>query len=415
MRQSFLFTKTRKESPKDEVSKNADLLIRAGYIHKEMAGAYALLPLGLKVIKKIEQIVREEMNAIGAQEVEMTTLQDKEKWEKAGKWDDEVVDVWFKTKLKNDTELGLAFSHEEAFADLLKDHLNSYKDFPKYIYQFQTKFRNELRAKSGIMRGREFYMKDMYSFNKTNEDLYEFYNQAYKAYQIVFERVGIGEITYPTHADGSVFGDKSHEFQTLSEVGEDNIYLDEEKGIAINEEIYSDEKLEEFGLDKEKLVMKKSIEVGNIFPIEDKVAKKMEFTYMDEEGKPQDVIMGSYGIGLGRLMGTVVEVLSDEKGIVWPESISPFKVHLISLNTDNEEVKEKAESIYKKLQEENIEVLYDDRDKGAGEKFSDSDLIGIPKRIVVSKKSLEEGKLEIIDRKTGNVTLVEESDIVRNI
>jgi len=392
MKQSHLFTKTRKEAPKDEVSLNAQLLIRAGFINKELAGAYAFLPLGLRVMKKIEQIVREEMDAIGGQEIEMTTLQGKEIWEKAGKWDERVVDVWFKTLLKNGTELGLAFSHEEPISMMLMQHMNSYKDLPQYIYQFQTKFRNELRSKSGIMRGREFLMKDMYSYNTSKEDLYKFYDKAKVAYKNVFDRLGIGDITFITVADGSVFGDSSHEFQTLSDVGEDTIYLDREKMIAINDEVYSDEKVKELGLKKENLEKVKSIEVANIFPIEKKVSDALGLSYIDEKGTKQPIWMGSYGIGISRAMGTVVEVKNDEKGIIWPESIAPFMVHLIELSNGNEEVTKKAEEVYKWLTEQGVEVLWDNREIGAGVKFADSDLIGIPHRVVVSAKN--EDKLE---------------------
>lgn len=414
MRQSLLFTKTRKESPKDEVSKNADLLIRAGFIHKEMAGVYDYLPLGLRVLKKIEQVIREEMNEIGGQEIEMASLQDPEIWKKADKWDDEKVDVWFKTKLKNDTELGLAFSHEEVIAEMLKGHIVSYKDLPRAIYQFQTKFRNELRAKSGIMRGREFIMKDMYSFSRSKEELYKFYEKAKLAYAKVFDRVGLGEHTYVTAASGGVFGEKSHEFQTLSEAGEDTIYLDEQTGEAINQEIYTDEKIEEAGLQKDKLVEKKSIEVGNIFPIEDLVAKKIDFMFTNENGKQSPVYMGSYGIGLGRVMGTIAEVLSDDKGLVWPTEIAPFHVHLVRLG-EEEQVISVADEYYELLKTHGIEVLYDDRDVRPGEKFNDSDLIGIPMRLVVSAKAVSAGEYELIDRQSGKTMGVTESALTDEI
>ena len=412
MRQSHLFTKTRREAPKDEESKNAQLLIRAGYIHKEMAGVYSLLPLGLKTIKKIEQIIREEMNAIGGQEIELSSLQEKNLWEKTNRWDDEVVDNWFKTKLKNDSELGLGFTHEEPLARAMLDHINSYNDLPKYVYQFQKKFRNELRAKSGIMRGREFVMKDLYSFSKSEDEHNQFYETSKEAYKRVFERAGLGEITYITFASGGVFSEFSHEFQTLTSAGEDTIYLDKKTGIAVNDEVMKDEVLEKLNLKREELVEEKAVEVGNIFSLGTKFSEPIGLNFMDENGKPQPVIMGSYGIGLGRLMGTIVEVLSDEKGIVWPKSVSPFDVHLILLNSDDSEVKGKADFMYDHMREKGIDVLYDDRDKQAGEKFADSDLMGIPTRIVVSKKSLLAGEFEIVDRKTGDVTTMSESAIV---
>lgn len=415
MRQTQLFTKTRKEAPKDEVSKNAQLLIRAGYIHKEMAGVYDLLPLGLRTIKKIEEIIREEMASIGGQEMELTALQEKELWEKTDRWDDEKVDVWFKTKLKNDTELGLGLTHEEPLTRLLTDHIHSYKDLPRYIYQFQTKFRNELRSKSGMMRGREFYMKDLYSFNRTEEEREAFYKEAGDAYRRIFERVGIGDTTYYTVADGGIFGPESHEFQTISEAGEDTIYVDEEKKIAINNEVYTDEKIAELGLDKDKLVEKKSIEVGNIFPLGTKFSEALGLTYTDEGGKPQPVVMGSYGIGLGRLMGTIVETLSDDYGIVWPESIAPFKVHLINVSADDEDTVKWAEEIYTKLVDSDVEVLYDDRDSRAGEKLVDADLIGLPYQLIVGQKGREDGKVELKKRISGEVDKVEEDDIIKSL
>jgi len=388
MRQSQLFTKTRREAPKDEVSKNAILLTRAGFIHKEMAGVYSYLPLGLRVLKKIENIIREEMNAIGGQELILTALQKKEVWEKVGRWDDEVVDVWFKTKLKDNVELGLGFTHDEELVNLLTEYVSSYKDLPLYPYQIQTKFRNELRAKSGIVRGREFLMKDLYSFNRTEEEQNEFYDRVKKAYMNVFGRCGIGDKTYFTLADGSTFSKYSHEFQTVSEAGEDIIYItDEDKKEAVNKEL-GEKDGKEF----------KSIEVGNIFKQGTKYTEPFGLLYQDEDGKQKPVLMGGYGIGVTRLMGTVVEVLSDEKGIVWPKEIAPFQVHLLSLT---ENTKELADDVYKTLQNKNIEVLYDDRDLRAGEKFADSDLIGIPTRVIVGEKTLESKMLEVKDRASG--------------
>lgn len=410
MRQSQLFTKTRKEAPSDEVSKNAILLTRAGYIHKELAGAYAYLPLGLRVLKKIEGIIREEMNSIGGQEMTLTALQDKKVWEATGRWDDAVVDNWFKTKLKNDTELGLAYTHEAALAELMKDYLNSYRDLPTYPYQFQTKFRNELRAKSGLFRGREFLMKDLYSFSATQEDLDEFYKKAIQAYKNIFSRVGLGDKTYLTVASGGTFGVKySHEFQTLTEAGEDTIFIHKDKGIAINKEVLSTETLSELGVKSEDLAEEKAVEVGNIYKLGTFYSEPLALNFKDVSGEKKPVIMGSYGIGLGRLMGTVVEVLSDERGIVWPKSIAPFQVHLLSL-TDGSQVL--ADDLYSKLVSEGVEVLYDDRDIRAGEKFADADLIGIPFQVIVGEKSLEADALEVKDRKSGAVRQMSLRDIV---
>lgn len=415
MRQSQLFTKTRKEAPKDEEAKNAKLLIQAGYIHKEMAGVYNMLPLGLRVLKKIENIIREEMDNIGGQEVELSSLQDNNLWEKTDRWNDQNVDIWFKTKLKNDTELGLGFTHEEPLTHLLKDHINSYKDLPKYIYQFQTKFRNETRAKSGIMRGREFLMKDLYSFSKTDEEHSDFYKKARDAYLKIFQRVGLGDVTFMTFASGGSFSQFSHEFQTITDAGEDTIYLSREKKIAVNKEVYNDDVLNQLGLDKSSLEEVTAVEVGNIFNLGTKFSDALELKFKNESGDLQSVIMGSYGIGLGRLMGTVVEVMSDEKGIVWPKNIAPFDIHILVLNQDDEDVSKYAFDLYEKLQKEGKEVLIDDRDKGAGEKFADSDLIGIPTRIVISRKAVDSSLFEIVDRQSQKVTQVNESDILAEL
>jgi len=409
MKQSKLFTKTRREAPADEVSKNAELLIRAGFIHKEMAGVYSYLPLGLRVIKKIENIIREEMNAIGATEMIMTALQKKEVWEKVGRWSDDMVDVWFKTKLKDGVELGLGFTHDEQLVNLLTEYISSYTDLPLYVYQIQTKFRNELRAKSGIMRGREFVMKDLYSFNRTQEDLDKFYEEVKKAYMNVFTRCGIGHRTYTTFASGGTFSQFSHEFQTVSEAGEDTIYVAEDKGIAINEEVLTDEVLKELGVEKKDLVLKKSVEVGNIFKQSTKYTDPFNLFYTDEEGQKKSIFMGGYGIGVTRLMGTVVEVLSDDKGIIWPESIAPFAVHLLALGDG--EILQEASKIYESLQKSGVEVLFDDRaEVSAGEKFADADLLGMPYRAVVSARSIKEGGIELKKRteEKGEIISLEE-------
>jgi len=393
MRQSALFVRTKKEAPKDEVSKNAQLLLRAGFIHKEMAGAYSFLPLGLRVLNNIIQIIREEMNKVGGQEVLLSSLQDKELWEKTDRLDDEKVDVWFKTKLKNGTNLGLAVTHEEPMTRMMTQHISSYRDLPALTYHFQTKFRNETRAKSGIMRMREFLMKDLYSFSRTEEEHDALYVSLKEAYKIVFKRVGLGEVTYPTFASGGMFSKYSEEFQTVSDAGEDSIYVDEANGQALNAEVLNDEVLADLGLKRENLVEKKSIEVGNIFSLGTRFSVPLGLTYKNEKGESLPVIMGSYGIGPARVMGTIAEVLSDDLGLVWPESVAPFQVHLLSLGAD-----EKATEIYEMLTKAGIEVLYDDRDMRAGEKFAESDLLGIPYRVVVGKRSVESGKAEVKKR-----------------
>ncbi len=412
MKQSQLFTKTKKESPTDEVSLNAELLIKAGFINKEMAGVYSYLPLGLRVLNNIQNIIREEMNAIGGQEVTMTALQERDTWEPTDQWSDEKVDVWFKTKLKNDTELGLAVTHEAAMTKMLKDFVQSYRDLPFSVYQFQTKFRNETRAKSGIMRCREFIMKDLYSFSKDEAEHNEFYEKSKEAYKNIFKRVGIGHLTYLTFASGGMFSKFSHEFQTITGAGEDTIYVDENKGIAVNKEVYTDEVLATLDLSKDTLVENRAVEVGNIFTLGTRFSDALNLKYKNEQGENQSVFMGSYGIGPGRLMGTIVEVLSDGKGIIWPEAIAPFRVHLLVLG-EEENIKSEADALYTNLGLENIEVLYDDRaGMSAGEKFADADLIGIPYRVVVSKRSMAEGGYEIKKRTEEGGKIVNKDDLI---
>ena len=398
MRQSKLFTKTKKEVPTDEMSKNAELLLRGGFIHKEIAGVYSYLPLGLSVLNKIENIIREEMNAIGGQEIVMTALQNPELWKKTDRWDDQKVDIWFKTKLKNDTELGLGFTHEEPLTNIMKNYISSYRDLPCYVYQFQTKFRNEIRAKSGVMRTREFMMKDLYSFSKDEKEHNEFYEKSKEAYKNIFKRVGIGHLTYITFASGGSFSKFSHEFQTVSATGEDTIYINEENNIAVNKEICDDEVISSLGLEKNKLVEKKAVEVGNIFTLGTRFSDALDLTYQTEKGDKKPVFMGSYGIGPARLMGAVVEVLADDKGIIWPESIAPFKVHLLSLG-EEENVKKQAEYVYDTLMKKNIEVLFDDREGiSPGEKFAEADLLGMPYRVVISARSMKDNGIEIKKR-----------------
>lgn len=411
MRQSHLFTKTRREAPADEVAKNAQLLIRGGYIHKEMAGVYGYLPLGFRVLEKIKQIVREEMDAIGGQEMIMTSLQRKELWESTDRWDDEKVDVWFKSKLASGGEVGFGWSHEEPITDMMKQFIGSYRDLPAYGYQFQAKLRNELRAKSGIMRGREFLMKDMYSYTKDETAHETFYNSAIDAYKRVFERVGLGDRTYLTFASGGDFTEFSHEFQTVSDVGEDVIYIHKGKNIAVNKEVLRPDVLEKLGVAENELEEAKSIEVGNIFNFGDIKSKQLDLSYRDENGEEKPVILGSYGIGITRLMGTLVEVFADDKGIVWPEAVAPFKVHLISL-IPNDVTVAYADALYEDLTRAGIEVLYDDRDARAGEKLADSDLLGIPVRVLVGKETVETGKVEVVDRKTGEVKRVAKGELV---
>ena len=409
MRLSKNFTKTSKTNPADEVSKNAQLLIRAGFVYKEMAGAYDFLPLGKKVLDNIVQIIREEMDAVGGNEISFTALQNPETWQATGRWSDEVMDVWFKTKLSNGREFGLAPTHEEPLTRVMKNFIHSYKDLPAYPYQFQTKFRAELRSKSGLMRGREFLMKDLYSFSENKEQHDEFYEKISQAYVRVFERLGLGGFTYKTFASGGSFSKFSHEFQTVSPVGEDVIYISDEKGIAVNQEVYTDEVLAELGLKKEDLREEKAVEVGNIFTLGYKFSEAIDLKFTDRSGKDEFVFMGSYGIGPSRVMGLIAEHFADEKGLVWPENIAPAKVYLVQIG---EKSRELAEEIYSELMKQGVEVIFDDRDARPGQKFADAELMGIPYRVTVSDRLLESGEFEVVERKTGEVKMLSREQLL---
>jgi len=392
MKVSQLFTKTRKQAPADETAKNAQLLIRAGYVYKVMAGVYAYTPLGLRVLENIKQIVREEMNAVNGQELIMTNLQPKETWETTTRWSDDVVDVWFKTKLKDESEIGLAWSHEEAIMEMMQQYIESYKDLPTSVYQFQTKLRNELRAKSGIMRGREFVMKDMYSLHNTAEDLDEYYEKVKQAYLRVYDRLGLGKDTFVTFASGGAFTKFSHEFQTICDAGEDILYVHREKNIAVNEEVL-DDAVKELGIDKSELEKVKSAEVGNIFNFGTEKSEQMNIYVTGQDGSQQPIYLASYGIGITRVMGVIVEKFADDHGIVWPDNVAPYRLYLVRIG-QGEEVVAEADKLYQTLRDKGIEVLYDDRDARPGEKFADADLLGIPHRVVVSEKTMTAGKLE---------------------
>ncbi|MFI5275278.1 MAG: aminoacyl--tRNA ligase-related protein [Candidatus Saccharimonadales bacterium] len=414
MKMSQLFTRTSKNVPADEVSKNAQLLIQAGYIHKEMAGVYDYLPLGLMVLENIKAIVREEMNKLGGQELIMSSLQRQELWEKTDRWDDKNVDVWFKSKLQAGGAIGFGWSHEEPITDMMRSFITSYRDLPANVYQFQTKLRNELRAKSGIMRGREFVMKDLYSYSRSEEEHQKFYDAVTASYLKVFERVGLGDSTFVTFASGGAFTQFSHEFQTITDAGEDVIYLDRGRKLAINEEVYTDEVLTQLKLDKSKLEKVKAAEVGNIFSFGSIKTKQLDLHFVDEDGKQKPVILGSYGIGITRLMGVVVEHFADDKGIVWPEAIAPFKVYLARLGTDTEVVKA-AENIYNDLTQNGVAVIYDDRDVRPGEKFADADLMGIPYRLVVSSNTVADHKFEIKSRTDAQPQLMTHEEVIKKL
>ena len=410
MKLSQSFTKTTKTAPADEVSQSAKYLLRAGYIYKEMAGVYDYLPLGMRTLEKIIQVIREEMNAIDGEELRMTSLQPKNVWEASNRWDDKVMDVWFKTKLNAGGELGLAPTHEEPLTHMMKSYISSYKDLPVYVYQFQTKFRNELRAKSGIMRTREFMMKDLYSFSKNREEHNEFYEKCAASYKKIFDRLGIGDYTFRTFASGGSFSKFSDEFQTICDAGEDIIYLDRNRNIAVNEEVYTDDVLNDLGLDKSKLEKCKAAEVGNIFTLGYKYSDALDLCYNDEDGKRQKVFMGSYGIGPSRVMGVIAEKLSDDKGLVWPVEIAPYKYYLVGIGKEGEK---KAVELHDKAPED---IILDDRASArTGEKFADAELMGIPYRVVVSDKTLAENKVEVKERQNGETKLLTLDEFVSKL
>ena len=399
MRQSKLFTRTQKDTPKDETSYNAQTLMRAGFIDKLAAGVYTFLPLGLRVHNKICKIIREEMDAIGGQELLMPALTPKEVWETTDRWDN--FDALFKLTGGDEKEYALGATHEEIVTPTVAKQVLSYKDLSISVYQIPTKFRNEKRAKAGLIRGREFSMKDMYSFHPSDEALNEYYKIAQKAYFKVFERLGLIDITYLTYASGGAFSKYSHEFQTVSESGEDTIHICEKCQIAINQEIIAESPACPHCGNTE-LVAKKAIEVGNIFKLGTRFSAPFKFNFKDAAGVDQPVIMGCYGMGPSRLMGTIVEVSHDDRGIIWPEAIAPFKVYLISLGQDKE-----ADKLYEDLKAAGVEVLYNDNEVGPGEKMADADLFGCPYRVLISPKSIVAGGAEIKRRGSSEAVIVD--------
>jgi len=412
MRQSILFTKTIKETPRDEVSFNAQALIKGGFIDKLGAGIYSFLPLGLRVHNKICQIIREEMNAIGGQEILMPALIPKENWQKTKRWT--TFDALFKLKGVNKKEYALGATHEEVIAPLVQKHVFSYKELPVYAYQIQTKFRNEPRAKGGLLRGREFSMKDLYSFHTDTDDLDEYYEKVKEAYFKILKRLALEEITYFTYASGGAFSRYSHEFQTLAKNGEDTIYLCEHCQVAVSEEIIEEQKTCPQCQNK-NLKKEKSIEVANIFKLGTRFSKAFGFSYIDKNGQEKDVQMGCYGFGSSRAMGTIVEVHHDEKGIIWPAEVAPYQIHLVELG-QSEKVRKFAEKVYQILLRNQTEVLYDDRlMKSSGEKFADADLIGIPIRLVVSEKTVQQNMVELKRRDREEIELIKVGEIESKI
>ena len=399
MRFSKTFIKTLRTAPKDETARGARFLIRAGYVHKELAGVYDYLPLGLRVLENIKSIIRDELNHIGAQEMLLTTLQNPTPWQKTNRWDIEKMDIWFRTTLAAGGELGLAPTHEEPITNLMRTYISSYKDLPFSAYQFQTKFRNELRAKSGIMRTREFLMKDLYSFVATKEQHDQIYHQVEQAYARIYQRLGIGDDTFQTFASGGVFSKFSHEFQTLTPVGEDTIYFNADKSVVLNEEVLNEEVLAELGVTRDQLTSARAAEVGNIFTLGTKYSAPLELEFTDQAGTRQTVLMGCYGIGVSRVMGVIAEKWADDKGLVWPAAIAPFRYHLIAIGQQGTQT---ADALYAEHPEL---FFYDDRDLRPGEKFADAELIGLPTQIVISDKTLATSQIEVKDRRTGATSL----------
>jgi prolyl-tRNA synthetase len=407
MRQSQLFTKIERNAPKDEATINAQLLARAGFVSKLMSGVYSYLPLGLRVLNKIEQIVREEMDAIGGQEVSMPIIHPKAIWATTGGWDK--IDVLFKVKSRTEKDYALGQSEEEVVTPLVMKYLNTYKDLPKAVYQINWKFRDELRSKSGLLRGVEFLMKDMYSFHETQEDFEKFYAVAKKAYLRAFERMGL--TAKVTEASGGAFTEKiSYEFMVLTDAGEDDILYCDACDFCVNVEIAKEKEGEQCTRcgGKGKLAKARAVEAGNVFDLGQKFTKAFDLTFTDKDGAKQHPIMGCFGIGISRAMGVIVEKYNDEKGIVWPESVAPFAVHLLALNGVD------ASATYESLQKAGIQVLYDDRETSPGEKFAAADLIGIPWRVVASPK-LGDGKLEVKRRNEAEATIMTLEEALKKI
>lgn len=404
MRQSKLFTKTLKHLPKDEASSNAQLLLKGGYIDKLMAGVYSILPLGWAVVNRLEAIIRSELNSIGAQEVFLPALQPKELWSTTGRWET-MKDILY-TVQQADQEYTLGSTHEEVVVPLMQKFVHSYKDLPVAVYQFQTKFRRELRPKSGILRGREFLMKDQYSFHASVEDLDRYYDMMKQVYQRIFQQVGLGDVTHLTFASGGAFSKYSHEYQTVTPAGEDTIYICQQCQLAINREIKADTPVCP-QCQGQEFIEQRAIEVGNIFKLMAKFTEPFNFMVAGADGKPQPVIMGCYGIGIGRMLGTIVEIHHDAHGIIWPEAVSPYTFHLLNLHNDSVQ----ADQVYTTLQLAGHTVLFDDRAVSAGIKFADADLLGLPIRLVVSPKT--QGKIEYRRRVNDTTALVGLDELVK--
>lgn len=411
MKQSQLFYKTLKSAPKEAELVSHKLLLRGGFISQLASGIYSFLPLGYKIHKKIGEIIREEMNAIGGQELFLPSLQPKEIWLKTDRWN-HMDPPLLKIKDRHDKEFALGSTHEEVITDLVKNYIQSYKDLPKALYQIQTKFRNEMRFTGGLLRTREFTMKDLYSFHCDENDLGKFFDKVLAAYDKIFKRCNLNALR--SEASGGVFTkEKTYEFQVLSGAGEDRIIYCSKCKWAANLEVSHLKENDFCPKCKGKLVKTSSIELGHTFRLGAKYSEAFGLEFLDKNGAKKPVIMGCYGIGLGRLMGAIVEINNDDKGIIWPKEVAPFKIHLIQIE-NNKKVKQAAEKIYNVLHKEKNEVLYDDREtKSAGEKFIEADLIGIPYRIVVSEKTLEKNSFEIKGRNENRIKLIKIDQILK--
>jgi prolyl-tRNA synthetase len=406
MKLSEIFFKTFKEKPKETDNISAALLTQAGFIDKEASGIYSILPLGWRVMQKIVKIIEEEMDAIGGQEMQMPTLQPKELWLETDRWD-HMDPPLFKLKDRHEKEFTIGPTHEEVIVDLIRDRVSSFRDLPFMLYQIQTKFRNELRSTGGLLRVREFLMKDAYSFHADEKDFNDYYQKVISTYQKIFERCGVKARLVEAHS-GSIGGKKSSEFMVLAKNGESDIYLCEDCGWAATTEIIKEAK--ECPKCSHTVKMTKAIEVGHIFMLGTLYSQKMGATFTDQEGNKKPIIMGCYGIGIGRLVATIVEASHDDKGIIWPKIVAPYEVYLISLDQD-----EAAGKLYRELLDADIETLYDDRKESAGIKFADADLIGIPIRITLSEKTVADKSCELKKRNEEEMRLIKLDQVIDEI
>ncbi|WP_262695100.1 proline--tRNA ligase [Kordiimonas aquimaris] len=435
MRLSRYFLPTLKETPAEAQIASHRLMLRTGMVRQGAAGIYSWLPLGLRVLKKIEAIVREEQDKAGAIEMLMPTIQSSELWEESGRYEDYGKEM-LRIEDRHGRHMLFGPTNEEMITDIFRREIKSYKDLPINLYHIQWKFRDEIRPRFGVMRGREFLMKDAYSFDLTPEDGVKSYNAMFVAYLRTFARMGLKAI--PMRADtGPIGGDLSHEFIVLADTGESEVFFD--KGFdkfdplavqpnfgddlqpivdqwtslyAATEEMHDDTNCP---VSDDSLIKGRGVEIGHIFFFGDKYSKPMGASVQNAEGKPVDVQMGSYGVGVSRLAGAIIEASHDDNGIIWPEAVAPFKVGLMNLGPKDENCTKTCDTIYEELQEKGVEVLYDDRSVGAGAKFTNMDLIGLPWQIALGKRGLENGVAELKNRVTGEKQEVAINDIASKL